>query len=334
MLSGTVWLASGDSFVESLAPVSYGEVFPKPIMAYLLELCRKCSLVNLRATFLSVKEQQQALLLCLAKHNKENVGEFSASASHFLTAWNSLCARARDPGAPVAEEVMPVLESYEEFIKSSNVIDQFKLLNLLQKALSEPNSSLAGLLQHKVWVVCGRIVDWELQLLRCVAHKATVYTARPNTALADDTLSVVPEEELPCSLESPLARCPSLEDTLPRSPSLEEPLPRCPSLDEPLPRCPSLEDALPRCPSLEDALSRCPSLEDTLPRCPSMEDTLAKSQSVDLQPEISPLLDFPNISGPELGFRYLQDAACGMGGTPMKPLKTPLKPLVLAETNW
>lgn len=41
------------------------------VMGCLVNLCRKAELLHPRSTLLTVKEQQQALLLCLARRNKE-----------------------------------------------------------------------------------------------------------------------------------------------------------------------------------------------------------------------------------------------------------------------
>ncbi|KAF2360477.1 hypothetical protein FHG87_008765 [Trinorchestia longiramus] len=73
---------------ETLHSLSAGEeTMTEAVCEVLVGLCRHAGLLAPRASLVSLKEQHQALLLCLARQNKEVNGDFSADASELLAAW-------------------------------------------------------------------------------------------------------------------------------------------------------------------------------------------------------------------------------------------------------
>ncbi|XP_047740249.1 uncharacterized protein LOC108679690 isoform X2 [Hyalella azteca] len=158
-------------------------------------MCRKACLLHPRATLLSLKEQQQALLLCLARRNKEANKDFGADASDFQAAWNVLKKEAREQLTcgrtvvklsenmdPALQDLYELVSSYKAFISSCNYLDFLSLAHIFSTALGAANNPIHRVLSSKVLVVEGCIDVMErLMLLPLIRRAAYLYTSAPGS---------------------------------------------------------------------------------------------------------------------------------------------------------
>ncbi|XP_066979629.1 PCNA-interacting partner-like [Macrobrachium rosenbergii] len=171
---------------------------------FAMGLCRKLNLLpSERCTLLPLRDQYQAIQLCLARINKKKSGEFSAPVSDVLDVWNELYRETvtlddaskllsvddennddddcclnlpssrRKSHDPVVREMQEIVRDYQEFIKSSGFIDHFFIFSALKKWLKEEND-ITEHIGSKVFILEGvdQMLAMERELLKLLLIKA------------------------------------------------------------------------------------------------------------------------------------------------------------------
>ncbi|XP_064086644.1 PCNA-interacting partner-like [Macrobrachium nipponense] len=172
---------------------------------FAMGLCRKLKLLpSERCTLLPLRDQYQAIQLCLARINKKKSGDFSAPVSDVLDVWNELYRETvtldnaskllsvdddendgdddcclnlpssrRKSYDPVVREMQEIVRDYQEFIKSSGFIDHFFIFNALKKWLKEENH-ITEHIGSKAFILEGvdQMLAMERELLKLLLIKA------------------------------------------------------------------------------------------------------------------------------------------------------------------
>ncbi|XP_068243160.1 PCNA-interacting partner-like isoform X2 [Palaemon carinicauda] len=183
---------------------------------FAMGLCRKFNLLpSERCTLLPLRDQYQAIQLCLARINKRKSGEFSAPVSDVLDVWNELYRETvtlekaakqflieeesndvdchlnlpssrRKSHDPVVREMQEIVHDYQEFIKSSGFIDHFFIFDALEKQLKKEHE-ITEHIGSKVFILEGvdQMLAMEREVLKLLLKDAQVIKVSVEESLVD-----------------------------------------------------------------------------------------------------------------------------------------------------
>ncbi|XP_076307911.1 PCNA-interacting partner-like isoform X3 [Tachypleus tridentatus] len=124
------------------------------LVRFCVHLCRQYNLFeNGHTTFLSEKDHLLALQLSIAGLNKKDKGEYGVMASEVIFAHNSYVKLYCEDGEGAV--VDKTLQAYMDFLKLGNLIDLWKMSNILEKSMVG-NQDLAHFVKKCSFLLCGR----------------------------------------------------------------------------------------------------------------------------------------------------------------------------------